>query len=213
MAEIKKNIYEIQQFFINFTYSHYPWRFVDEPYCVLVSEFLLHRTQTNQVIPVYKKVIAECPTLLSFVQKTDEEIFQLTKSLGLKWRIKNMISALKEIEENHKKVPVDYEKLLSIKGIGPYIAGAVVCFSADVPVALIDTNTVRVLGRLFGLRLEGEARRRKDVISTIEICTPDDNPRHYYYSIIDFAHEICKPNNPLCGECKLCSLCEFNKNR
>jgi A/G-specific adenine glycosylase len=125
-----------------------------------------------------------------------------------------MIKALNYLWENYHEVPTDFDQLISVEGIGQYIAGATVCFSKNEPVVLVDTNTVRVVGRVFGLDLSGEARRRKSVIATIsETCHPE-RPRDYYYALIDFAHTVCTPRNPDCMNCPLLDIpCSFGKSR
>lgn len=190
----------------------YPWRFIDDPYKVLVSEFMLHRTRADQVVPVYEAFIERYTDIEGFVQESDEAIFDKLKSLGLYWRIHGLIRAVNQLYEKYKRIPVDYDALIEIAGIGPYIAGAVVCFAGDQPVPLIDTNTVRVVGRVFGLDLTGEARRRKEIKETISATTPDENPREYYYCVIDMAHDLCHSKTPECSRCPLIKICEFANN-
>ena len=76
-------------------------------------------------------------------------------------------------------------------------------FSKNEPVTLIDTNTVRVTGRVLGLDLSGEARRRKEVKEAIAEIVDPKNPRDFYYSMIDLAHNICTPSKPDCRNCPL----------
>ena len=188
----------------------FPWRYQDNPYKVLVSEFMLHRTQAHQVVPVFKDFIHKYPTLTSFCTADKKEISETLKSLGLTWRIKGMITALNELWISHNEVQANYEQLLSIRGIGQYIAGATVCFSQNLPVTLIDTNTVRIVGRVLGLSLIGEARRRKPMIQAISCLTDPESPRDFYYAMIDIAHTVCKSHDPICQECPLISLpCKF----
>jgi len=192
---------------------YYPWRYQEDPYKILVSEFMLHRTQTCQVIPVFEKFISNFPTLEDFFKADQKKIVEILESLGLDWRIKGMIDALIEIWNKYKEVPVDYEKLTNIRGIGQYIAGATICFSKNYNITLVDTNVVRVVGRVFGLDLKGEARRRKSMIAAIStVCNPD-NPRDFYYAVIDLAHTICLPQKPNCQLCPMRNIpCQFTIN-
>lgn len=181
----------------------YPWRFIDDPYCILISEFMLHRTQTRQVIPVFQKFILNYPDLERFVSADISDIQNNLKPLGLQWRIDGMVNALKEIWFTYREVPLDIEKLLAIYGIGQYIAGATICFSQNIPLPLIDSNIVRVVGRVFGLDLSGEARRRSSMAHTIKSAVDLIEPRKYYYAMIDLAHNICKVTKPRCVMCPL----------
>lgn len=190
--------------------QNYPWRWVDDPYCVLVSEFMLHRTQTKQVIFIYKRFIELCPNLETFMRTDENQIRDILTSLGLQWRINAMLEALSHLWNCHAEVPTDEHLLMSVNGIGQYIANATICFTLDRPVTLIDTNTVRVIGRVFGLDLTGEARRRKTVIEAISAACDPDQPRDYYYALIDFAHQVCRPRTSDCASCPLLNLpCKY----
>ena len=190
----------------------YPWRFIDDAYKVLVSEFMLHRTRAKQVVPVYEEFIDKYPSIEDFIREDEGVILNQIKTLGLFWRIQGMVKAVKQFYENHGRIPLEYDLLIDTEGIGPYIAGAVMCFAGNKPEPLIDTNTVRVIGRVFGLDLEGEARRRKEIREMIKTTTPLENPKEYYYCVIDLAHEICHYRQPACYRCPLTTICEFANN-
>jgi A/G-specific adenine glycosylase len=188
----------------------FPWRYSNDPYKILISEFMLHRTQTQQVFPIFEKFLLVYPSLSSLVKSDPDEIRQLLNPLGLDWRIDGMISALFTLWSTYGEIPMDYDKLVSIRGIGQYIAGATLCFSTDRPFTLIDTNMVRVIGRVLGLDLTGEARRRQSVIRAIASTVPPDHPRDFYYTLIDLAQLICHPRNPDCQNCPLSEIpCEY----
>lgn len=181
----------------------FPWRYSTDPYRVLVAEFMLHRTQATQASRVYQEFIGRWPTLEDFASSEPEEAEKVLEPLGLRWRVRAMIQALHFSWQRYREIPLEAEMLRNIPGVGDYIAGATVCFATNAAVTLIDTNSVRVIGRLFGLNLEGEARRRKEIREAISKACPSDEPRDFYYSIIDLAHEICRPTEPDCANCPL----------
>lgn len=183
----------------------YPWRNISDPYLVLMSEFLLHRTQTDQVLPIYLTMIKYFPDLKSFYNAPPDDIRVIMKPLGLSWRCNCMIEAFHILYETYGMIPLVVTDLLAIKGIGPYVANATVCFSINSPLPLVDTNIVRVVGRFVGLELSGEPRRRKETRITIESIVDPLDPRSFYYSVIDFAHQVCKSRKPYC------EFCEFAK--
>ena len=184
----------------------YPWRNLLDPYSVLVAEFMLHRTQARQVQPVYLRFLKAYPSLPDLVQSPRRSARRILQPLGLAWRAHAMLDALHELWRKYGEVPTDFDTLTSVHGIGQYIAGATICFTRNVPIALIDSNTVRVVGRVFGLDLRGEARRRHDVIETIAMVCDPQHPRDFYYSLIDLAHLICRPREPLCLTCPLLNV-------
>jgi len=115
---------------------------------------MLHRTQARQVEGVYQMFMRRYPDIRALAEAPREEVIEVLAPLGLNWRIHGMLNAFRQIWKQHGSVPLDMEKLVEVKGIGPYIAGSTLCFSADRPLPLVDSNTVRVIGRVFGLDSE-----------------------------------------------------------
>lgn len=188
----------------------YPWRYSNDPYRVIVSEFMLHRTQTKQVLSTYERFIKEYSTLADYAEANRSDVAEILKPLGLSWRIQGMLNALDIMWQEYGEVPVDYKLLLTIPTVGQYIAGATVCFTTNQPLTIIDSNIVRVVGRVFGLDLGGEARRKKPVIQAISVMVDPVRPRDFYYALIDLAHNICRPRNPACKECPLLDVpCQY----
>lgn len=191
----------------------YPWRYQVDPYRVLVSEFMLHRTQTRQVLPVYELFIQRWPSLVNYAQSNGAEVNFILHPLGLQWRVQGMQQALTTLWKDYGAIPTDYDKLIRVRGIGPYIAGATVCFTQNQPIKLVDSNIVRVIGRVLGLDLRGEARRRRSVVDAIAVARDPLQPRDFYYAVIDLAHEICHSHRPACGCCPLRGLPCVNQVR
>ncbi|MGV8027222.1 MAG: hypothetical protein AB2L18_11745 [Anaerolineaceae bacterium] len=208
---MKNKISRIQKMLLfKMEIQSYPWRFITDPYKVLISEFCLQRTRASQVLPVYLELISRFPNINLFVNTEKDSIIQIMKPLGLYWRIDGMINSINCLFNEYGEVPVNYEKLFKIKGIGQYIAGAVVCFTKNEKFVLIDANIVRVIGRLFNANLSGEARRRKEIYNLVSTTVPSDNSRKFYYSIIDLAHLFCLPKNEICRDCLLKDFCEYS---
>lgn len=193
-------------------FQAYPWRAFTDPYAIIVAEFMLHRTQVRQVLPVYKAFMTLYPSLEVFARHNPRASERLLEPLGLRWRIEGMLAALQQLWRKHRAVPANFDALLAIQGIGQYIAGATICFSQNTPVALIDTNTVRVIGRVFGLDLRGEARRKPAVVAAVGRACDPHQPRNFYYALIDLAHDICRPAEPHCDSCPLLDVpCAFGR--
>jgi A/G-specific adenine glycosylase len=138
----------------------FPWRITRDPYKILLSEVMLHRTQAKQVVPVYEQFIQNYPDLFSMAQASRNELQDILYSLGLRWRIDMLFDmGIELIERFDGTVPVDKAELLSLPGVSEYIASAVRTFTWNIPEELADTNTIRVAGRLFGLNIKDSSRR------------------------------------------------------
>lgn len=195
-------------------FREFPWRLTDDPYLVLMAEVMLHRTQASQVVPIYERFISSYPNVLSLASATRQDIHDALYSLGLHWRIDLVFKMATELVDRFGgQVPRKRESLLSLPGVSEYIAGAVRCFAWNLPEALIDTNTVRVIGRVFGLQIKDSSRRNRRFKELIEMLVDDSRPRLYNYALLDLASQICiKRALPRCFECPIRAYCAFGQS-
>lgn len=74
----------------------------------------------------------------------------------------------------------------------------------------VDTNTVRVVGRLFGLEIKDSSRRNRRFRELITALVDPENPRAYNYALLDLAHLIChKRRAPECAHCPVQMHCMY----
>lgn len=188
-----------------------PWRLTENPYQILIAELMLHRTQAQQVVPVYNRFIQKYPDVRSLSRAKSEELHEILYSLGLRWRI-NLINMMASqlMSRFNGQIPQDKADLLSLPGVSEYIASATRCFSWNLPEPLIDTNTVRVVGRLFGLETKDSSRRSKRFRNLISALVDTRSPRTYNYALLDLAYQICtKKRPPVCIKCPVQKYCVY----
>lgn len=187
----------------------FPWRFTRDPYKILISEVMLHRTQAIQVVPVYEGFVHRYPDLYALEKASKEDLHQLLYSLGLYWRIELVYQMTIELMGRFGgEVPLERTELLSLSGISEYIAGAVRCFAWNLPEPLADTNTVRIVGRLFGLQVKDSSRRNKQFRELLTSLVHPNEPRLYNYALLDLADKTCKKKQPPdCHYCPLQRMC------
>ena len=189
----------------------FPWRLTEDPYRILVAEVMLHRTQAPQVVPVYEQFIARYPDVPALARASREELHDALYSLGLRWRI-DLIQAMAAQLMTHFEGQIPREKadLLSLPGVSEYIAGAVRCFAWNLPEPLMDTNTVRVVGRLFGLEVRDSSRRNRRFRELIAALVDPEEGRAYNYAMLDLAEQVCmKKQPPECGGCPVQKCCAY----
>ena len=112
------------------------------------------------------------------------------------------------------QIPVEKAALQSLPGISDYIASAVRCFAWNKADALIDTNTVRITGRMFDLEIKDSSRRNRRFRSAIETLVDPHNPKDFNYALLDLANKLCKKTKP--PECILCpanQFCQYGQRR
>jgi A/G-specific adenine glycosylase len=168
---------------------------------------MLRRTRADQVVAVFQRFMEEFPTLEAAATANSADVERLLYPLGLAWRAQNILDFLHQAHQRFPgDLPLDLGLLRSLPGIGDYVGAAIVCFAGGHAEPLIDTNVVRVLGRLFGLNTEGEARRRADMrrLATRAVFKPD--PISYHYALLDFGAKVCVARAPRC------SICPFHEH-
>lgn len=191
----------------------FPWRETSDPYKIVIAEVMLHRTRADQVKDIYEKFILKYPDFESIVKAGREAIKADLKSLGLFWRADLLYDmAVQVVEKYGGKLPLDRKKLMTMPGVGNYISAAILCFGYNLTEPVLDTNTVRVLGRVFGLKVTDSSRRSKLFHEIMSDLVNFWDPRTVSFALIDFANAVCIPGEkPICEICGLRDICIYNK--
>jgi len=188
----------------------YPWRHERDPYKVLIAEIMLQRTKADQVVPVYLDFIKRYPTIHDLAKASAKDVETFFARLGLRWRAARVIEMAKYITEKAGgTIPDTREELLKIPMIGEYIADAILVFAYGKETAVVDSNVVRIIGRIFGIKARGEARRDPRFRKIAQKLLLKGKAREYNWAVIDFAARICTPRNPKCEVCPLKDLCRY----
>lgn len=188
----------------------FPWRTTVDPYRILMSEVMLHRTQAIQVVRVYQSFLMTYTNIAVLAKASLQELQDALFSLGLRWRVDLIHRMAGEIMSKWDgQIPVERADLLSLPGVSEYIAGAVRCFAWNLPEPLADTNTIRITGRLFGLELKDSSRRISRFRTLLNSLIHVGEPRRYNYALLDLADGVCtKKRPPDCHLCPLQRLCQ-----
>ena len=128
-----------------------PWRENKDPYRIWISEIMLQQTRVEAVKPYFDRFMEVLPTVYDLAKVDDDRLMKLWEGLGYYNRARNLKAAAQTIvEEYGGQLPADYDKLLSLKGIGMYTAGAIGSIAFELQVPAVDGNVLRVLTRLWG---------------------------------------------------------------
>jgi len=191
------------------------WRKNKTPYKVLVSEFLLHKTDATKVSVVYPLFVKRFPCVNDLNKADISKIRKLFSNIGLFYRADRLKKVSNQIvEEFNGEVPNSREGLLSLYGVGDYIANAVLCFGYKKRVAIVDTNIIRIYGRIFGVKSNtSRPHTDKKLWEFAEEMLPKNNYIEYNYALLDFASDICKTKSPKCKICPIITICKEYKEK
>ncbi|MFW5720406.1 MAG: A/G-specific adenine glycosylase [Candidatus Dojkabacteria bacterium] len=182
-----------------------PWRETDNPYHILVSEVMLQQTQIQRVLPKYAEWLQNFPDIQTLAEASLSDVLSAWSGLGYNRRAKALKETAGVIASRYGgEVPVRVEDLLKLPGIGPYTAGAVYTFSTNKPSVIIETNIRAVyLYHFFSKRRE--TVHDKEILPIIEHTLDGENPRHWYYALMDYGAWIKKTYGSLNARSKHCT--------
>lgn len=133
-------------------FSHLPWRKGRTLYTTLVSEIMLQQTTVGTVLNKFDDFIKEFPTPAHVAKASETQMLNAWKGLGYYRRAKNLKKACEFItDELQGEIPLDFDLLKSIPGIGDYTANAILAIGADKKAIALDANLERVIARLYGI--------------------------------------------------------------
>ena len=206
-----KNIVEPLMQWYQLNKRDLPWRNTKNPYHIWVSEIMLQQTRVEAVKPYYARFLDTLPTVKDLAKADEEVILKLWEGLGYYSRVRNMQkAAIQIIEEHDGKFPSDYGKLLNLKGIGPYTAGAVGSIAFGLPVPAVDGNVLRVMSRITAdpsdIMLQSTKKEWEERITNI---MPSEYPGDLNQALMELGATVCLPNGlPKCEVCPVRKECE-----
>lgn len=155
-----------------------PWRKDQDPYKVWVSEIMLQQTRVDTVIPYFNRFIEKFPTIEALADADEESVLKAWEGLGYYSRVRNLQAAVREVKENYNsKVPNTPEEIKSLKGVGPYTAGAILSIAYGVPEPAVDGNVMRVFSRILTIWDDiAKASSRKVFEQAVRELISHDNP-------------------------------------
>jgi A/G-specific adenine glycosylase len=185
-----------------------PWRNIDDPYRIVVSEFMLQQTQVDRVVPSYRRFIASFPSWKKLASTPQATVVRAWKGLGYNMRAVRLKKLAEVIVTRHDgRLPEDRESLLSLKGIGPYTARAIGVFAFRQRSLAPDTNLRRVLTRVFQGPTSDPKAFDEKVWSRWEKTLQPKLAYDVNQGLMDLGATICKAGRPLCGTCPLQKFC------
>ncbi len=186
------------------------WRDQGNPYYTWISEIMLQQTRIEAAKEYFVRFTTELPDVESLARVSEERLMKLWEGLGYYSRARNLKKAAELLAtEYNGELPKDYEKLLSLPGVGPYTAGAIASIAYGVPVPAVDGNVLRVVMRY--LKCDDDISKtsvRKNVEQMLREIMPE-RPGDFNQAIMELGEVVCIPNGaPLCEQCPLQTGCK-----
>ena len=176
-------------------------------YTLLTAVTLSAQSTDIQVNKATKKLFAKVSNPTAMVKLGENGLKKYINTIGLyNSKAKNVVNMSKILLEKHDgKVPVDFEKLVELPGVGRKTANVFLNCAYGHPVIGVDTHVFRVANRLGIVKA-------KDVLQT-ELALPKKIPKKWlvdaHHWLILHGRYVCKARKPECGKCDVREFCEF----
>lgn len=163
----------------------FPWRSNPSEYHVFVSEIMLQQTQTNRTISKFEEFLAEFPDFKALALASFIDVLRVWKGLGYNRRARWIQQAAQIIYHQHNnKLPSKPTDLVQLPGIGPATSCSIVTFAFNTPTMFIETNIRTVFLHEFFTNQENISD--KQIIPLIAATVDQENPREWYYALMDY---------------------------
>jgi A/G-specific adenine glycosylase len=181
-----------------------PWRRTRDPWAVLVAEVMLQQTQVARAEQRWVAFLQRFPTTAACAEAPLSDLLEEWSGLGYPRRARNLQLTAIQVESNGGVIPNRLEDLLTLPGVGPYTARAVLAFAFEQDAAIVDTNLGRILARRAGRPLgRAEAQAQADA------WLPSGQSWAWNQALLDIGALRCRPQAPVCTGCPVRRTCAW----
>ena len=190
-----------------------PWRQTRDPYAIWVSEIMLQQTRVATVIPYWHRWMARFPTVSMLADAALDDVLAAWAGLGYYSRARNLHSGARVVVERHGgTLPGRASELRTVKGIGPYTAGAIASIAFGERAPLVDGNVARVLARIGGIEHDVKSTAGTKALwaaaGELMVALPADAaPGDLNQGLMELGATVCSPTSPRCLVCPVAGLC------
>ncbi|MFK8036849.1 MAG: A/G-specific adenine glycosylase [Crocinitomicaceae bacterium] len=192
-----------------------PWRKVNDPYFIWLSEIILQQTQVVQGLAYYEKFTKAYPSVAQLANSTEDHILKNWQGLGYYSRARNLHFAAQQVMSDYGGFfPSTYSEIIKLKGVGEYTAAAISSFAFSEPYAVVDGNVFRVLSRCFAISTPINTNQgKKEFFELAQNLLDHDNPGIHNQAMMELGALVCRPKNPKCEVCPIQFNCEGFKQK
>lgn len=171
----------------------------------LLSCIISIRTLDETTIPLSENLFAKARTPKELLRLTPEELEALL--VGSQYpgqKAYTMLGIAKvAVEQYEGQLPADYDKLLSLKGVGPKCAKLALGVASGFPGISVDVHVHRVVNR-WGFV---QTKTPEKTMAALEERLPEKNWIDVNRLLMPFGKHICVLQAPFCSECPVLSYC------
>lgn len=195
-----------------------PWRRMQDPYAIFVSEIMLQQTQVSRVLQQFPLFMTQFPDFATLAAAQQSDVLARWQGMGYNRRALWLKRAAEIVVHDHGgQLPTDPAALAQLPGIGPNTAGSIAAFVFNAPSVFIETNIRRVFIHHFftpsviawkserprqsrslkpdchaTLAMTDKVVDDREILSLVEATLDRTNPREWYFALMDYGAQLPK---------------------
>lgn len=175
------------------------------PFELLIAVVLSAQCTDKRVNIITARLFPEYNTPAKIRDMGQEKLEEYIRDCGLfHSKARNIMKTCEILcQEYGGEVPEDFDRLLTLPGVGRKTANVVVSQLFNIPAIAVDTHVFRVSNRLGLAKGDNPLVVEEGLMKAIPKAKWSD--AHHW--LIWHGRNICKARNPLCPACPLSSLC------
>ena len=178
----------------------------DKPWLRFIFIVLSSRTRDETTLKAVKKIEKLCSSWECIKQMNNNKLTEILRGVGFH---KHKVRYLKAIASKlkHNEIPCDYEKLISLPGVGRKIANVILADICGKNVIGVDTHVHRISNRLGWVNTS----KPEETEQQLYVAIPKKLWNELNKAMVGFGQTVCLPKNPRCEECPVREWCREYK--
>ena len=175
------------------------------PFELLIAVILSAQCTDKRVNLVTQELFPLADTPEKILQLGRERLEEIIRPCGLSnSKAKHIVEAAQILVDVHGgEVPVDFDELIKLPGVGRKTANVVRSVAFEVPAIAVDTHVFRLANRL---KL-AEGKTPLEVERGLQKVIPREKWTDTHHRLIRHGREICTARKPKCHVCPLRAIC------
>lgn len=177
------------------------------PFSILIGTILSARTRDENTARVVRDLFAVYSTPAQLAAADPGDVERIIRPIGFyRVKAKRIIDVARVIlDEYGGVVPDDIDRLTSLPGVGRKTANCVLVYAFEKPAIPVDIHVHRISNRLGLVSTKAPEETEAELTRKV--------PKEHWLRINDtfvmYGQNICKPISPMCGVCRISSLCAY----
>jgi endonuclease-3 len=181
----------------------------EDDFTLLVAIILSAQSTDKTVNKATEKLFLVAKTPKDFLNLGLDGLKSYIKTIGLfNSKAKNIIGLSQILENEYEgKVPVSFEKLIKLPGVGRKSASVFLNTAYQMPYIAVDTHVFRVSNRIGLVKAQNVLETEKQLF----LVAPKEHLVNISDLLVLHGRYTCKAKKPNCKNCGIEKFCDYNE--